>query len=1086
MITFLEIGKKLISPKVPLDEVSRLQTLAEYRILDSPAEEVFDNLTKLASDICGTPISLITFVDESRQWFKSSYGLAATETSRDVSFCGHAILDDALFEIKDALTDERFKDNPLVTKDPNIRFYAGIPLTTSNGSKLGTLCVIDKVPRMLDAKQRLSLAHIAKQVISALEHRKIIFETAELSKKLAKATIFYDALLNSAEESIISATPDGVITSFNQGAEKMLGYRAEEMVGVCTPELLHEPAEVMEYARELSKEFGQTIAPGFEVFVYKARLGRPDGRRWTYICKDGSRIVVHLSVTALRDEAGVLLGYMGVARDISAEIAAQDSLRNLTSILEVTGEMAKVGGWQLDVQTNEIEWTNEVFKICELDATEPPQLEEALKFYPGDAKSKIVAAINDSVDHGTSWDLELPFITAKNKPIWVRAQGSPVVVDGKLVKLIGAFQDITTRKKSELDLAWLNRALLMLSKTNHALTQINDEKRLIIEICRIAVELGGYRMAWVGYAENDEAKTISPQAFYGHTGKSYLETINLSWRDGDVIPQSPAGRVIRTGKTYVSEDLQLDASFQYKESARQHGYCGVVVLPVKDKQKTIGMLALYSNSVRKYSAGEIELLQELTDNLGAGISNIRAEKQRQHISNAMVKVAISVTSSAGANFFKELVNSMSETLDADAAYIAQFLSLQPIKAGMLAVSVDGALKDNFEYSVPDAVAKAFFVDTDIVIVKSRAHELYSGLSMMRYHPFEAFAGLCLYDSKGAAVGLQFVFFKQPIQDQSVEFIKSILRILSARTVSELERMKDDLIIQEQASLLDKTNDAIVIYDMNLLVKYWNKGAEALYGWRADEILSLSIRKRLNQDPKTLEDALAVLLQKGEWKGAVIEQHKNGNKLVIESHWTLMLDSQGKPKSIFSINSDITIRAQAEEEVRQLAFYDALTLLPNRRLLLDRLEQALSSAHRSRQFGAVVFIDLDNFKQLNDTLGHDKGDILLQEVAKRLRASVRDEDTVARLGGDEFVILIKDLSTDMQKARSFVSAIGEKILQALNNTVDFNGYLHTSTPSMGVAIFNGDTSSVDEILKQADIAMYRSKNAGRNQLTFFSE
>ena len=274
--------------------------------------------------------------------------------------------------------------------------------------------------------------------------------------------------------------------------------------------------------------------------------------------------------------------------------------------------------------------------------------------------------------------------------------------------------------------------------------------------------------------------------------------------------------------------------------------------------------------------------------------------------------------------------------------------------------------------------------------------------------------------------------------------------------------------------------------MDLRVKYWNKGAQILYGWSSEEVMNQPVYKRLRQNQKSLKHALAVLLQDGEWKGEVVKKHKNGSELIVESHWTLMRDVSGKPKSIFSINSDITLRVSAENEVRKLAFYDVLTGLPNRRLLLDRIEHALSSTRRKLQYGAIVFIDLDNFKQLNDTYGHDKGDILLQEVAKRLKTCVRDIDTVARFGGDEFVILIEDLSPDLSQAKVHVKVVAGKILQALNTPFDFDGYSHTSTPSMGVAMFNRHSNSVEELLKQADIAMYQSKNAGRNRMTFYSD
>ena len=161
----------LVAPK-PQNETARLATLRTLRILDTPPEERFDRLTRLARRLFDVPIALVSLIDENRQWFKSCAGLGVRETSRDVSFCGHAILHDDVFTIPDARADIRFHDNPLVTGDPGIRFYAGQPLTVLNGSKLGTLCLIDTRPRELDAEQRgllRDLAHIAEQEVAAIE-----------------------------------------------------------------------------------------------------------------------------------------------------------------------------------------------------------------------------------------------------------------------------------------------------------------------------------------------------------------------------------------------------------------------------------------------------------------------------------------------------------------------------------------------------------------------------------------------------------------------------------------------------------------------------------------------------------------------------------------------------------------------------------------------------------------------------------------------------------------------------------------------------------------------------------------------------
>ena len=196
------------------------------------------------------------------------------------------------------------------------------------------------------------------------------------------------------------------------------------------------------------------------------------------------------------------------------------------------------------------------------------------------------------------------------------------------------------------------------------------------------------------------------------------------------------------------------------------------------------------------------------------------------------------------------------------------------------------------------------------------------------------------------------------------------------------------------------------------------------------------------------------------------------------------DAAGAALRLAGTHLDITGRKQAEAEIVQLAFYDGLTGLPNRRLLLDRLGQSLAKVGRNRCWGAVLFLDLDNFKSINDTLGHHMGDRLLQRVAMRLRDATRETDTVARLGGDEFVILLDDLGVCPDQARAHAGAVAEKIVRVLGIEHTIEGRSIHSTPSVGVALFDARTHSVDELLKQADMAMYEAKAAGRNDYYFY--
>ncbi len=210
--------------------------------------------------------------------------------------------------------------------------------------------------------------------------------------------------------------------------------------------------------------------------------------------------------------------------------------------------------------------------------------------------------------------------------------------------------------------------------------------------------------------------------------------------------------------------------------------------------------------------------------------------------------------------------------------------------------------------------------------------------------------------------------------------------------------------------------------------------------------------------------------------------KDGSLIQVEAHGQNQ-KSEGRTFRITALR-DITERKTAEEEIKHLAFYDPLTRLPNRRLLTDRLNQAMTVSARSGRGGALLFIDLDDFKTLNDTLGHDKGDLLLEQVAQRLIGCIREGDTVARFGGDEFVVMLEDLSENLKEAANQTKTVGEKILAMFNQTFQLGIHRHHNSSSIGATLFSGHQESVDELLKQADLAMYQAKAAGRNAMRFF--
>ncbi|MBI5889704.1 MAG: EAL domain-containing protein [Nitrosomonadales bacterium] len=226
-----------------------------------------------------------------------------------------------------------------------------------------------------------------------------------------------------------------------------------------------------------------------------------------------------------------------------------------------------------------------------------------------------------------------------------------------------------------------------------------------------------------------------------------------------------------------------------------------------------------------------------------------------------------------------------------------------------------------------------------------------------------------------------------------------------------------------------------------------------------------------------------LKEKGYWQGEIWNKRKNGQVFAEMLTITAIFSPAGPPTHYVGSFTDITESKVAEAEIHRLAYYDALTTLPNRRLLQDRLSQALAATARSGLYGAIFFIDLDNFKGLNDTRGHDVGDLLLLEVAQRLQAAVRDGDTVARLGGDEFVVLLEDMSADAGEAATQAKQIGDKLREAIDQPFLLNDYEYLCKLSIGVSLFHAQ-DTVEDLLKHADMALYQAKNAGRNTLRFF--
>jgi len=314
------------------------------------------------------------------------------------------------------------------------------------------------------------------------------------------------------------------------------------------------------------------------------------------------------------------------------------------------------------------------------------------------------------------------------------------------------------------------------------------------------------------------------------------------------------------------------------------------------------------------------------------------------------------------------------------------------------------------------------------------------------------------------------------------------RILAGMGVDivEYQRLQrgTEALLRRNETLMRTAIDGIHILDIQGNLVEVNDSFCQMLGYTREEVASLNVADWDAQySAEELQERLKdFILNNSSATFETIHRRKDGTLINIEISCTGMeIDGQ---RYLFALSRDITKRKQAESEIHSLAFYDALTRLPNRRLLMDRLHQAMASSTRNEQYAAILFLDLDNFKTLNDTKGHDIGDLLLIEAAQRLRGCVREVDTVARFGGDEFVLILEGLSSKQDEAAAQAEMIAEKVRAALNQPYKLDRMEHHSSTSIGINLFFNHHGSVDELFKQADVAMYQAKQAGRNAIRFF--
>jgi diguanylate cyclase (GGDEF)-like protein/PAS domain S-box-containing protein len=743
-----------------------------------------------------------------------------------------------------------------------------------------------------------------------------------------------------------------------------------------------------------------------------------------YLRKDGSEVWVRSTMSRTRRTADGSAQLLAIAEDVSERIHNEELLRRSSVLLSNAGRMAAIDGWFLAFPGGPLHVGAHLKRLLSLDDDRPAAL---LARLTAPSRTVLLRALSRCRRKGSAFDIELEADSA-SAPIMLRVMGQPAFGPHGLAGIDGAVQDITEQKRAQ-------RSLLKSERRFRAAAQVTNDGIWDWDVAAGAIWRSPSIAALVGL--DRDALDGSPAAWQ-----------HLIHPDD----RAAVGASVASVLEGAADEFQ--ATYRVLRADGSHTYVLDKACALRDD----------SGAVVRMVGGIVDLTE------------------RRRSQQALMGMAASVPDGDSEAFFLTLLTHLMAAIGADGGAIARPVAQDPAQMTTVAALVDGKPLGRLDYALAGSPCARFDLVDEYVMPDglSAACPDARGLPGVQAR---AYAGHRLVATDGRPLGVIFTVFRNPIADQ--EGMTAVLRVFAARAGAELERMDGAARMREQAALLDEAREAIVVLGLDLVVKFWNRGAELMYGILPQQSMGNPVLF-CYEEAQTARAALAAVLECGEWRGESVQRRGDGSILTVDESWTLVRDDQGAPHSILKVGSDVTDKRAAEEHIRRLAYYDALTGLPNRRLLMDRLRQLILRNGRQRRHGALLFIDMDNFKTLNDTHGHDAGDEFLRQTAARLRACVRAEDTVGRLGGDEFVILLDSLDPVAQVASRQARAVGASVVNAFRLPVRIGAIEHRSTASVGIVLVPGGDADADALLRRADQAMYQAKNGGRNAVVMADE
>jgi diguanylate cyclase (GGDEF)-like protein/PAS domain S-box-containing protein len=619
---------------------------------------------------------------------------------------------------------------------------------------------------------------------------------------------------------------------------------------------------------------------------------------------------------------------------------------------------------------------------------------------------------------------------------------------GTLIGVLGISHDITARHAAEARIQRLTRLYSALSQCNQAIVRCTSEAELFPQTCRDVVQFGGMKLAWIGLVDARDG-LVKPVACFGE-GVNYLNDIQISANAQEPRGRGPVGLTIRERQpVWIADYLQDPRTEPWHALGTQAGWGSCAALPLQRNGEVVGVFTLYAAEPLAFDEEDVRgLLVEMAADISYALDSFDRETAREQAVAALCE---------SEERYRALIERTPESILVHR--LGQVLYVNPAAIRMFGATAAQELigKWTSELIHPD------FREAQT----ARMH------SIIEHAPIQPMVESRFLQLDGVPIDVE-------VQGTSVVYDGQPAIQVSVRNISE--RKQAEAKLRLSASVFTHAREGIMITRADGIIIDVNDAFTRITGYSREEALGRN--PRLLSSGRQKKEFYAAMWQElaehGHWYGEVWNRNKNGEVYAAMQTVSAVADAQGEATQYVALFSDITAVKEHQRQLEHIAHYDLLTSLPNRVLLADRLHQGMSQAQRRAQRLAVVFLDLDGFKAVNDQHGHDAGDQLLIAVASRMKQTLRDGDTLARLGGDEFVAVLVDLG-DVEACVPMLA----RLLAAAAQPILFGEHQLQVSASLGVTFYpQADDIDADQLLRQADQAMYQAKLLGKNRFHLF--